>query len=240
MAVGRALRQVRAIHRSLGQLVLRLAGQQVDEAALDALALEQGALDLAGRSASRRPGARPGRAPPGRCRRLRLCPGQGGLHLGPCATLGQLHPEAVVARQFEPQVAMRSPIPGQARRRSAGWLPATIPEPGHLGKTPGQEPGLAVVTEAELAVSSSCGDASPRSHCTMTVSSRPVRSPTSLTDQPSASRRAFKLPISLSLHDMVAAKTLPCAPFGARGQALGVCWLVRRAAGQPVKNWLLC
>src|SRR5512141_3228377 len=81
-----------------GELVLLLAREQVDQAALDALALVDGVVHLLGdghlHSMTRGELER-------RVNRVRALShaGQRALDLGPLATLGKLHPERVVARQ---------------------------------------------------------------------------------------------------------------------------------------------
>ena len=120
--LGSALVDAQALdpQAEVGELVLRLAGEQVDQAALDALALEQRAVDLAARSASRRLAVgqrerridRVGALGDARQRRL---------DVGPAAALRELDAQPVVPRQ--PGRARRDDVadPGEARRTSAGW-----------------------------------------------------------------------------------------------------------------------
>ena len=79
-----------------------------------------------GRSASRRPGARPGRAPPGRCRRPRPSRAGWPRSSAQARPLASSTPRRWLRDRFEPQVAMRSPIPASPAKVS-GLAPATIP-----------------------------------------------------------------------------------------------------------------
>ena len=132
----------------VGELVLRFAGQEVDQAALDALALEERVVDLPGDRHLDAEARRRGRSRHRRCRRPRRRPA--GTPRSPATAGPWPAPRRVdgCGTAVEPQVATTSPMParpGKRQRIRAGG----DPQSHHLGQAAGHEPGLAVVAEAE-------------------------------------------------------------------------------------------
>src|SRR5439155_11519402 len=131
----------------VGQLVLRLAGEEVDEAALHALALEQGVVHLAcDRHLDREPDGEGDRRVD-RVGALRDA-GKRGLDVRPAATRRELDAEPMVARQRRSPGGHDVAEAGQPRERHRVRAGRDA-EPHHLGQAAGDEPRLAVVTEAE-------------------------------------------------------------------------------------------
>src|SRR5262245_57769342 len=121
--------------REVSQLVLRLAREQIDQAALNALPLEQRVVDLLG-----------DRHLDAVARREAECgvdgvgalgdAGQRRLELGPLAALRELHAEAMVAREVG--AARRDDVADPREPRERQWVRAGgDPEARHLGETAG-------------------------------------------------------------------------------------------------------
>ena len=108
------------------QLVLRLAGEQVDEAALDALALEEGVVDLLGDGHLDAQPLGQRRAPRRPCRRPRPRRAESAsisAHVRPAASST---PRRWLRDSGEQQVAMTSPMPARPAKVS-GLAPAATP-----------------------------------------------------------------------------------------------------------------